>query len=288
MWDTILIGYDGSDEGADALALARVLAGGGRARLLAACVAPLPHLARDRPGLRERLEEQAEQTLAELAGEDVDTRAIVAGSPGRGLFELAEAESANLLVVGSSHRAGLGAVLAGSVGRALLHGAPCEVAVAPRGYRDGGADRLRVIGVGYNGTPESEAALDRAIELALDAEATMRVMTVIPSAVGPDRTVGSGRVSREPTRRDVMQQELHAAVDRCPPEVRALPQALTGNPLSQLIAGAQQGVDVLVLGSRGYGSIMGVMLGSVTEEIVRRAPCPVLVFPRARPGSQNA
>ena len=280
MWDTIVIGYDGSDEGADALALARVLASGGGPRLLAACVVPLPHLTRDGAELRGRLEEEAAATLAAIGDDAVATRAIVSGSPAQGLFELAEAEQPALLVVGSSHHAGLGAVLAGSVGRALLQGSPGPVAVAPRGYRDSGADRLRVLGVGYDGSPESESALGGAVELARAAQATMRVMTVVPSAIGPDRTDGSGRVSREPTRRDRMQEELHAAVGRLPSELRALPQALTGNPVSQLVHAADQGIDLLVLGSRGYGPLKSVMLGSVADELVRRTPCPVLVFPR--------
>ena len=281
MRDTIVIGYDGTGEGADALALARVLRSGGEYRLLAACVARLPHLTRDGPELHGRLKDEASATLAAIGDEDVVTRPIVSGSPAQGLFELAEAEEAGLLVVGSSHHAGVGAVLAGSVGRALLQGAPCPVAVAPSGYRDAGADRLRVLGVGYDGSAEAERALEGAAELALAAAATIRVMTVVPSAIGPDRTDRSGRVSREPTRRDRLQEELHAAVGRLPPELRALPQALTGNPVSQLIHGAEQGIDLLVVGSRGYGPFKSVVLGSVADELLRSAPCPVLVFPRA-------
>jgi nucleotide-binding universal stress UspA family protein len=285
VWETIVIGYDGSEEGADALALAHVLAAEQSVRLLAASVAPLPRLARDRASLSERLEEAAREPLVALEDDEVETRALVAASPARGLFELAESEQPDLLVVGSSRHGGLSAVLAGSVGQALLHGTPCPVAVAPRGYRNTGADKLRVIGVGYDGSAESEAALDGAIELGLAAEATLRVMTVVPSAIGPDRTDGSGRISREPTRRDVMQQELHAAVDRCPSELRALPEALTGNPYGQLMAAIERGLDLLVVGSRGYGPVKGVMLGSVSEELVRHAPCPVLVFPRGGPGA---
>jgi nucleotide-binding universal stress UspA family protein len=276
---TIVIGYDGSDEAADALALAHLLAGERDVTLLAVCVASLPHLARDRPGLRDRLQEQAERTLAAIGDAGVVTRAVVSSSAARGLFELAESEQPEMLVVGSSRHIGLGAIVNGTVGRALLHGAPCPVAVAPRGFHESGADRLRVIGVGYNGTADSEEALDGAVALALGAEATMRVLTVVPSAHPPPAD-SSGRVSREPTRRDVMQEQLHAAVDRCPPALRALPQALSGNPVSQLVAAADQGIDVLVLGSRGYGPVKAVVLGSVAEEVLARASCPVIVFPR--------
>lgn len=272
----MVIGYDGTDEGADALALARVLVPEGQGRLVAACVAPLPHLTRNSPELRGRLEGEARAKLAAIEDERLDTRVVVSGSAAKGLFELAEAEDADVLVVGSSHHAGLGAIMPGSVARALLQGAPCAVALAPRGYRNGGTDRLRVIGVGYDASPESEAALDGAIELGLAHKATMRVTTVMPPAIGRDK-----EISREPTLRDRMQTKLHAAVERCPRELRALPQALTGNPITQLRQELERGVDVLVLGSRGYGPFMRVMAGSVADELMRSAPCPVLVFPRA-------
>jgi nucleotide-binding universal stress UspA family protein len=43
------------------------------------------------------------------------------------------------------------------------------------------------------------------------------------------------------------------------------------------------GIDLLVLGSRGYGPALRTMLGSATSELMRSAPCPLLVFPRAAP-----
>jgi hypothetical protein len=52
------------------------------------------------------------------------------------------------------------------------------------------------------------------------------------------------------------------------------------------------GIDLLVVGSRSYGPVLRTMLGSVTAELTRSAPCPLLVFPRGsgrhhvRPGSQ--
>ncbi len=279
MSDLIVIGYDGTAEGADALALGRVLAADGRRRLLAACVAPLPHLTRDGPELRRRLVGEAEATLGAIGDGKLATRAVVSGSPAKGLFELAESDEADILVVGSSHHGGLGAVLAGRVGMALLQGAPCAVAVAPRGYRHTDADRLRVIGVGYDGSPQAEVALDGAIQMGLPGGATLRVMTVISPVLGPARTGGPGASPREPSLRDRMQDRLREAVARCPRELRALPQALTGTPVAQLCEEADKGVDLLVVGSRGYGPLQRVMLGSVAGELMRSAPCPVLVFP---------
>ncbi|HEU0023488.1 MAG TPA: universal stress protein [Thermoleophilaceae bacterium] len=282
MWERLVVGYDGTDEGDDAMTLARVLAAAGGGEVIAACVRPLPHFRRGDGELRRTLEDEAGSTLAAIHGSGIDTRPLVARSPAQGLFELAESDQADLLVVGSSHRGGLGAVLAGGVGRALLQGAPCAVAVAPRGYRDGDVDRLRVIGVGYDGTAESETALEGAIRLGLAAETTMRVVTVVaPSSAGDG---GSGRAPREPSARDLMRERLNEAIERCPRELRALGQMLTGSVTASLCDEAERGMDILLVGSRGFGPLMRVAVGSVAAELMRSAPCPVLVFPRGDGG----
>jgi nucleotide-binding universal stress UspA family protein len=266
----LVIGYDGTPEGEDALALARLLAPALSADLVAACVKAVPHPRPRGHGWRERLEEDSERTLAGATGEDLGRRAVVSSSPARGLFELAEQENADLLVVGSSHHSGLGAVLAGSVGRALLQGGPCPVAVAPRGYHAEDVDRLRVIGVGFDGSAEAEGALDGAIELAQAAEATMRVIAALTPIEGAYDNA---------SRYDALREKLAAAVDRCPPELRADARTRNGAATEVLRAEADMGVDLLVLGSRGYGPLMRTMLGSITAELMRSAPCPLLMFP---------
>jgi nucleotide-binding universal stress UspA family protein len=274
----LVIGYDGTPEGEDALALARVLAPAlGAAELVAVCVKAVAHPRPRGHGWRERLEQEAERTLAGATGDDLRRRAIVSSSPARGLFELAEREGADLLVVGSSHHSGLGAVLAGSVGRALLQGAPCPVALAPRGYHKQDVDRLRVLGVGFDGSAEAERALDETIELARGAEATMRVIAALTPVEGPYDGV---------SRHETLQEEVGAAVDRCPPELRADGRTRKGAAVAVLRDEADMGIDLLVLGSRGYGPVLRTWLGSVTAELVRSAPCPLLLVPRHAPGGR--
>jgi nucleotide-binding universal stress UspA family protein len=54
---------------------------------------------------------------------------------------------------------------------------------------------------------------------------------------------------------------------------------LDGDPAGEL-ARASSGLDVLVVGSRGYGAVRTVLLGSVARELVRTSACPVVVVPR--------
>jgi nucleotide-binding universal stress UspA family protein len=52
----------------------------------------------------------------------------------------------------------------------------------------------------------------------------------------------------------------------------------TGEPAAAICAAARDlGVDLIVVGSHGKGFVSRVLLGSVSEHVVRHAPCPVLV-----------
>jgi nucleotide-binding universal stress UspA family protein len=55
--------------------------------------------------------------------------------------------------------------------------------------------------------------------------------------------------------------------------------ATVGDPTEALIAVSEH-LDLLVCGSRGYGRVRAVLLGSVTRRLVAEASCPVLVLPR--------
>lgn len=273
-----MIGYDGTPEGEDALALARLLAPLRGAELVAACVRAVPHPHPRGHEWRQRLEQEAQRTLAGATGKHLRRRAVVSSSPARGLFELAEGETADLLVVGSSHHSGLGAVLAGSVGRALLQGAPCPVALAPRGYHTQDVDRLRVLGVGFDSSPEADRALDGAIELGQAAEATLRVIGALTPVEGPYDDL---------SRHGTLQEAVGAAVERCPPELRADGRTRKGAAAAVLRDEADMGIDLLVLGSRGYGPVLRTWLGSVAAELMQVAPCPLIVYPRDVHGGES-
>lgn len=66
----------------------------------------------------------------------------------------------------------------GSVATKMLHGSPCAVAIAPRGYASEARDP-RVVAVALDLSPESDAAVREAAEIALAANATLRVIAVV-------------------------------------------------------------------------------------------------------------
>jgi nucleotide-binding universal stress UspA family protein len=275
----LLVGFDGSDGGRDALELARVLGLATGASALVATVlpyGPLPvegaPLDRDEAAAVAPLFEEAGERLGDLS---VETRAFGGGSPARVMTEIAEREQVDLIVVGSPHRGPIGRAFVGSVAESLLHGSPSPTVAAPRGYAEERHDPFRAIAVAYDGTPESKAALDHAEMLARSTNATIRILTVLAPPVAMPGVVGY--TPPIPPDADKVVDEALKAVDR---KLGAEGRRLAGPPASALAEACEDGVDLLVAGSRGYGPVARVLLGSVSTQLIHKAPCPVLVVPR--------
>jgi nucleotide-binding universal stress UspA family protein len=219
------------------------------------------------------------QRVAERDGGELKVVQVEKGSPADTLQALAERGEADLIVLGSTHHAAFGSVAPGSVAEHLLQGARCRLIIAPKGYadEDHSQDRLRVLAVGYDGMAESQAALDEAAVLAQKFGASMKVvgvMTPIPP-MGAAAAAHAG-----PEAGPDFQTRLHDAVAELPADVRALPVLEKGDPVRKLVEVAEVGVDLLVLGSRGFGPVMRLLIGSVSSRVIRGAPCPVMVVPR--------
>jgi nucleotide-binding universal stress UspA family protein len=60
-----------------------------------------------------------------------------------------------------------------------------------------------------------------------------------------------------------------------------------GSPANALVRECEDGVDLVVLGSRGYGPLARVLLGSVSRHVAQHAPCPVWVAPRPERGADE-
>jgi nucleotide-binding universal stress UspA family protein len=272
---TIVIGFDGSDESRDALEL-----GGRLARLEDARVVVATCLAHSPAGIGEeaferRLAEDSKPLFAEaeaaLRGVDVSTLALGTRSPAQALNDVAEAERAEAIVVGSTHRGAIGRILPGSVGERLLDGASCSVVVAPRGFARGEHFGLGVIGVAYDATEESKIALAEGKRLALDLGGTLRLIRAVP----PSGEAGD----EEPASRDDDRRRLEQEAAAVGEGVDVEAVLADGDPAAALADQAIE-LDLLVIGSRGYGPLRRTLLGGVSAAVMRTAPCPVWVTPR--------
>jgi len=284
----IIVGVDGSDGSRDAIALASGLAGLTGSTLLLANVFPYdetPSRALNRE-FEEFLREDANAVLERLRttvgdGVTAETRTIPNPSPAHGLHELAESEEAGLIVVGSTHTGRIGRVLPGSTAERLLHGSPCPVAVAPKGYADRPGREPRAIGCGYDGSQASEYALGVARRLAEATGGQLRLIRAF-QPISYDIPPGSAAMGGAGPYNLVLQEraaeELDSAVERLDGDVDG--HFEVGDP-AKVLAEASEGLDLLIVGSRGYGPLHSVVVGGVAGRVVREAACPVIVFPRS-------
>jgi nucleotide-binding universal stress UspA family protein len=278
----ILVGVDGTASAEDALAFARKLAGATGATLRLAMAFPYdetPSRASNE-AFREALRADAQATLDGLGDGSTPKEAVADLSPAHALHVLAEESGAALVVVGSTHRGAVGRVLPGSTGERLLHGATCPVAIAPHGYREHAGAPIRTIGVGFDASLESLSALDAACDLARRFGAALRVIRVFDATeVGtPGLTVGPAyhEVYEETEKRQ--REDLERSVASLADDISAEAVFLTGNVADELVE-QSHAVDLLVVGSRGYGPLRAVLLGGVSHALVRSAACPVIVLP---------
>jgi nucleotide-binding universal stress UspA family protein len=277
MFKNVIVGVDGRPGGRDAIALAtRLTDPDGTLTLGHVHGGELDPLHAMTPGLLKEEREACEKLLERertSVGVSAELSTIVALSSGRGLHVWAEEHRADLLVVGSCSRGTLGRAMLGNDTREALNGTPCAVAIASRGYAETSAPFANV-GVAYNDSRESKQALAIARQVAAGTGATVRALEVVsipsyaftgmmPPAVGESV--------------DAMLQEASGRMKELPDVVGRAVYGMAGEEL----AAFGDEVDVLVVGSRGYGPLRRLVLGSTSNYLERHARCSLLVLPRS-------
>jgi nucleotide-binding universal stress UspA family protein len=285
----IVVGFDDSPGAQDALAFAAAVASNAGASVMLASAFPYDNVpsrgANDayREYLRADCQAALDRAAATLEGVPTSTEAIPNTSPSHALHVLSEYIGPALVVVGSTRRGPVGRVVPGSTGERLLHGSPCPVAIVPRGYA--GAGPIRTVGVGYDGSEESEVALAAACQVAVRFGASLRVIRIYDASRfgAPALMTIPGEVSYHEDYEKQQREGLDEAVAALPAEVHAESVFIAGPPGPELAAQTEH-VDLMVVGSRGYGPRAAVMLGGVTHTVIRKAHCPLIVLPRGSYG----
>lgn len=231
-------------------------------------------------------EEQREVAGAELAaaadrararGLRVDTT-MKGGHPAREILALADKAQVDMLVIGTHGRGGVEHLLLGSVAEKIVRKATCPVLVVPPGApADTDANFARIL-CPIDGSAASAHALTYALSLARETDGHVTLLYVVE----PVPAAGEfGALDVEEYRRAA---EAHARTvlrDAVPADVRAWcridERVTTGKPSERIIdAAATERADVIVMGVRGRGAIDLLAFGSTTNEVIRRAACPVL------------
>jgi nucleotide-binding universal stress UspA family protein len=272
MFKNVIVGVDGRSGGRDAAALAlRLLDPQGRLTLVHVHLETTAVIVHE---FDSSAREEAQKLLEderEAAGGEAELAHAGGTSVAIGLHRYAEEHSADLLVVGACHRGVVGRVLAGDDARSSLQCAPCAVAVSPRGYADSPTP-IEIIGVGYDDSAESQAALAMAGELASGADAEIHALILIAAVRfdGSKLTPMNSVMGTDPRLNDMRRQLNH--VDR----VTARPAY--GLPVEELGTLGEE-VDLLLLGSRSEGPKERLVAERISKHLARVARCPLLIVP---------
>jgi nucleotide-binding universal stress UspA family protein len=283
----VIVGVDGSERSVDALALADVVGPALGLPVLIVFVHSYGQLSgvfseaeADR-AVREVAESTFDQVREHLPSvQERRMHLISSKSPAAGLQALAERDDASLIVLGSSHRSSIGRIVVGGTAERLLSGAPAPVAIAPSGYA-AAEKRIDLVGCGFDGSPESHRALAWSSELARSAAARVQVLSVFEPTLPATLAVGGGlSTSRlNDVLRAQLDQELEQATSTLESSTKVEARLVEG-AAAEVLARASTDLDLLVVGSRGYGPLGAVLLGSVSTALSRSAQSPLVVVPR--------
>ena len=138
-----------------------------------------------------------------------------------------------------------------------------------------------IVGCGFDGSQSAQRALQAAEQIAAATGARLRVIRAFQPLKYdyPPKGVMMGGIAYNDKLQERASEELDAAVATLQGTVRAEKFFAVGNA-GEILAGATEQLDLLLVGSRGYGPLHSVVVGGVAGRVVREAACPVIVLPR--------
>ena len=241
----------------------------------------------DPVGQQKRIIEDANEQLEALTGDQpVDWEPLITvGKPADEIIRAVEEKDIDLVISATRGRSGLKRLILGSVTERLMLTLPCPLLVLRSPEHDfvktpDQVIRLKKILVGCDFSPDSVQAFNHALSLAQEFQAELHLANVIEPPAQPnlmkDHTSAIDKIQGD--YRNLITQKLKEMV---PEEARnwCTPQTsiLEGQPDEALAKYAESNdVDMIVMGIRGHGLVKTLFLGSTTDRVVRRAPCPVL------------
>jgi nucleotide-binding universal stress UspA family protein len=278
MFDLILVPLDGPEAAEAALAVAELIPSK-RVRLLTVA-SDLPDrtaICATEPDCQTYLERVAEPLRRQ--GREVET--IVAfGDPAREI--VASAATADLIVMGSHGRGAAGRVGLGSIADHVARHAPAPALIVRGGRRPATTIPLTRIVVPLDGSALAEQALPMAIALAGIMGLPVHLVRVVDfdpvrGTVEAGVVAANAYVKTHAAAISLADTYLAEQVQRLRnKDVATMSELRTGAPASELLDAIHEG-DLVVLATRERGGIQRWFLGSVAEELVRRAAGPVLV-----------
>ena len=216
---------------------------------------------------RKSLEEAA--AYAASLGLKIQTVHAV-GEPAEQIVRVAEEEGVDMIVLGNAQRSKMEQVLLGGMTAKVIAGSSCDVLLVP----EMAEIRFGKILVGINGTPASNAAGQRALELAGSYGSEVHAVTAID--VPTDQSLRYG-VLKDARKKGFKSLEVIVRQGE-QLGLQVITDLQETSPEKGLIEYAnKKDIHHIILGSKGYFGVSDILLGSVVERVAMLAPCPVQV-----------
>lgn len=286
----VVVGVDASKDSRRALAWAMDLAEQNGSDLRVVTVVPLPSatspwsiwsmLREISADERQAVHRQAAAVVAEVVaerGRPLVTSTVVEvhiGAPAHVLIDAAGAD--DHLVLGTRGGGPVQQALLGSVSSKVVHLAHCLVTVVPLGAGVGAWQGPVVVGV--DGSGDSQRALLYGAQRAAQADVPLQVMHAWSLFEVPSPMTSTGLApplsAYEATVKERLTRQVFAAL--CADTDAEL--VLQHSPPAPALVEASGRASEVVVGSRGRGGLPGLMLGSVSTQLLHHASCPVTVL----------
>lgn len=198
------------------------------------------------------------------------THVVRDSSEAAGILRYARESGMDLIVIGTHGRGALAELILGSVAQAVVRDAPASVLVV--GPNAGGL-HARCILAPVDFSPRSREALAQAGRLAAEASAQLVALSVVDfvRVAHPEELDIGEREQR--TRAELTEFVTAAALP-----VTAEPLVTVGPAPDEILRiAAKYDAGLIVMGASGHTPLQRLVLGSVCKDVIREAPCPVLV-----------
>jgi len=205
---------------------------------------------------------------------------VLESAAAAGIVRYAAQHDVDLIVIGTHGTSGFEHLLLGSVTEKVLRKARCPVlTVPPRAQKTSSLPFKRIV-CPTDFSASSVAALETAVSFAQEGDARLTIVHVLEDA--DENELFVARPYDVHHHRELREQHLRELVDSIvPPALRewAAPSLVigSGKPYQEVLRVAtEQSADLIVMGVQGRTPFDVMMFGSTTNQVVRRATCPVL------------
>lgn len=206
----------------------------------------------------------------------IEQEQVEHASPATVIAEYADDQDVDLIVMGTRGRRGMDRLLMGSVAEEVVRTTACPVLTVRDGAAVAPGQAFRRILVPVDFSEPSHLALDHAKELAMTYGAEINLLHVVedlmlPTAYGVE-PIGFSVPDIVDNSEDALRQLAEEEIGYEHVVVESLP----GYPSTTILDYIdERDVDLVVIATHGRTGIDRLLLGSVAEKVVRRAPCPV-------------